>query len=89
MRLVHDHTISRFFRVIHPRHREQNCFHLEAHGLLKLPCLALGQQRTKSLEADGVSRAGYRNRKMTQLWDTRLILLTNITVVRYQIIFIE
>lgn len=27
------------------------------------------QQGTKSLETDGVSGVGYRNRKMTHLWD--------------------
>lgn len=48
------------------------------------------QQGTKSLETDGVSRAGYRDRKNdTSVGHIRLILLTNITVVRYQIIFIE
>lgn len=37
-----DHIISVSFGVIHTHHGEQNCFHLEAHGLLKLPCLAVG-----------------------------------------------
>lgn len=44
MCLEDTYIISGFLRVIHTHHREQNSFHLEAHGLLNLPCLAVGSR---------------------------------------------